>query len=260
MKNSMIQTKSTLINDFKKLGIKPKMTLIVHSSLSSIGNVSGGALSVIQALQEVLTEEGTLVMPTHSSHLSDPKEWDNPKINKNMWNKIRKEMPGYDKNTTPTYQMGIIPELFRTLPDVKRSNHPVYSFAAWGKEKNTLLENHSLNNGLGEYSPLARMYDLNGYILLLGTNYDSNTSMHLSEHRIGVFPQIKRKSPMIINDKKEWIVYSEIEYDEAAFIKIGESYEKNHLIQSGQVGEAQAKLINQKSIIDFTIQNLLSYA
>ena len=181
MKNSMLQTKSTLINDFKNLGIKPKMTLIVHSSLSSIGNVSGGALSVIQALQEVLTEEGTLVMPTHSSYLSDPKEWYNPKINKNMWNKIRKEMPGYDKNTTPTYQMGIIPEVFRTLPDVKRSNHPVYSFAAWGKEKNTLLENHSLNNGLGEYSPLARIYDLKGYILLLGTNYDSNTSMHLSE-------------------------------------------------------------------------------
>lgn len=65
---------------------------------------------------------------------------------------------------------------------------------------------------------------------------------------------------MIINDKKEWVVYSEIEYDEAAFIKIGESYEKNNSIQSGKVGQAQAKLINQKSIIDFTIQNLLSYA
>ncbi len=259
MKNNTIQTKSTLINDLKKIGITSKMTLIVHSSLSSMGQVSGGALSVIQALQEVLTKEGTLVMPTHSSHLSDPKEWYNPKIKKHMWNKIRKEMPGYDKNTTPTYQMGIIPEVFRTLPDVKRSNHPVYSFSAWGKEKNNILEKHSLNNGLGECSPLARIYDLDGYILLLGTNYDSNTSMHLSEHRIGVFPKIKRKSPMIINEKKEWVTYHEIEYDEASFIKIGELYENKNSIQSGIIGQAQAKLISQKSIIDFTNQNLLSY-
>jgi aminoglycoside 3-N-acetyltransferase len=65
-------TIETLVRDFESIGIKKGMALLVHSSLSSIGWVCGSAVSAIYALEQVLTENGTLVMPTHSSDLSDP--------------------------------------------------------------------------------------------------------------------------------------------------------------------------------------------
>jgi aminoglycoside 3-N-acetyltransferase len=73
-------TISTLRNDLRSLGIKEGMTLLVHSSLRSIGWVCGGVVSVILALEKVLTENGTLVMPTHSSDLPDPRNWRNPPV------------------------------------------------------------------------------------------------------------------------------------------------------------------------------------
>ncbi len=256
---NQIQTITSLKKDLTELGVKPGMTMIVHSSLSSIGFVCGGAVAVIHALQQVLTKEGTLVMPAHSTDLSDPKDWTNPKVNRKLWNEIKEEMPAFEKLVTPTYQLGVIPELFRNLPDVERSAHPAYSFSAWGKEKEFILNKHSLDNGLGEDSPLARLYDLNSYILLLGTDYDSNTSMHLSEHRVGVFPRVTEQSPVIVKGNKKWVSYDEIEYDEASFINIGEKFEEKHVVKKGLIGEATSKLINQKAIVDFTTANILQY-
>ena len=55
-----------LVSDFKSLGIKEGDVLLVHSSLSSMGNVEGGADTVIDALLEVLGKEGTLLFPAFS--------------------------------------------------------------------------------------------------------------------------------------------------------------------------------------------------
>src|SRR5690625_5154908 len=258
-KNNDIQTITSLKSDLKRIGIKEEMTLIVHSSLNSIGWVSGGALTLIQAIQETITNQGTLIMPSHSTDLSDPKDWINPKANKNEYEIVIKYIPAFDPQITPTYGLGVVPELFRTLPNVKRSNHPAYSFSAWGKEKDYILNNHSLNNGLGEESPLARIYDLNGYVLLLGTEYDSNTSMHLIEHRVGVFPRTTEKSPVIYKNKKSWETYNEREYEETNTIQIRSTFEKKQKVNTDMIRKAPSKLMNQKKLIDFTTENILRY-
>ncbi len=66
------RTRKTLTQDLINAGLIPGITVIVHSSLSSLGWVCGGAVTVVQALMDVLTVEGTLVMPTHSNDFSDP--------------------------------------------------------------------------------------------------------------------------------------------------------------------------------------------
>src|SRR5699024_12389631 len=104
---------------------------------------SRNALTLIQAIQEIITHQSTLIMPSHSTDLSDPKDSINPKANKNLWEIIRSDMQAFDPQITPTYGLGVVPELFRTLPNVKRSNHPAYSFSVWGKEKEYILNNHA---------------------------------------------------------------------------------------------------------------------
>ena len=148
----------SLANDFAALGLREGMTVLVHSSLSSLGWVNGGSQAVIMALEQVLTSSGTLVMPTHSGDLSDPAYWQNPPVPEAWWGVIRDTMPAFDPELTPTRSMGKIPETFRKQEGVLRSGHPQVSFAAWGAMAARVTGGHTLEYSLGEGSPLARLY------------------------------------------------------------------------------------------------------
>ena len=106
-------TTKTLEKDFSNIGLRDGMTILLHSSLSSIGWVCGGAVAVIIALENVLGPEGTIVMPSHSGDLSDPGIWENPPVHKSWWKIIKESMPAYDCDLTPTRGIGVIPEVFR---------------------------------------------------------------------------------------------------------------------------------------------------
>ncbi|MFW6269831.1 MAG: aminoglycoside N(3)-acetyltransferase, partial [Bacillota bacterium] len=167
----------------RKGGLKAGSTVIVHSSLSSLGWVCGGPVALIEALREVITVEGNIVMPAHSGDYSDPKYWENPPVPEEWWSTIRQEMPPFQPGITPTRGVGVVPETFRQYPDVHRSDHPASSFAAWGQKAEEIISNHDLDYALGENSPLAKIYELEGLILLIGVDHDRNTSLHLAEYR-----------------------------------------------------------------------------
>ncbi|PKR77594.1 AAC(3) family N-acetyltransferase [Halalkalibacillus sediminis] len=238
--------------ELKEMGIKNGMTVLVHSSLSKLGWVSGGSQAVIQALMNVLTEEGTLVMPSQSADLSDPSEWENPPVPESWWPIIREEMPAFDAEKTPTRQMGTIAEAFRTYPDVKRSSHPTCSFAAWGKNRDEIIGQHELAYGLGEGSPLKKLNDLDAHVLFLGTSYETNTSFHLGEYRAPGAKIEKEGSPIIENGKRAWKVYEEIEMKEDLFEEVGKAFEKDHPVKQGKMGLADSKLFKVRDAVDFS--------
>lgn len=250
-------TVRTLISDLNTLGVKPGAILLVHSAMSALGWVCGGQVTVVEALMKVLTAEGTLIMPTHSSHLSEPSNWQHPPVPHHWWEVIRASMPAFDPAVTPTRGMGVIPEAFRAMAGVRRSNHPTNSFASWGRHAEDIVRHHALNDPLGEDSPLARIYDLAGDVLLLGVGHGNNTSLHLAERRAFGEQQLRIQagSPMGGSAGREWVSYTEPEADDSDFESLGAHYAAtSESLVTGKVGLATALHMPQRDLVDFGVR------
>ena len=257
-KTKILATVESLQTDFKALGIEKGMVLLVHSSLSAMGWVCGGAVAVIIALQKVLGETGTLVMPTHSTDLSDPSQWENPPVPESWWETIRETMPAYDPGLTPTRSMGKIVETFRKQEGVLRSTHPQSSFCASGPQASYIINNHSLAYGFGEHSPLARIYDLNGFVLLLGVEHSSNTSIHLAEYRAN-FPTkrvVQDGAPISQAGARTWTTFEDIDVDDSDFDRLGADFlhsDDGKLVRHGKVAIANCQLMPQRAVVNFAV-------
>ena len=112
--NELPLTVDSLTEQLGVCGLQAGQTVLVHSSMSKLGWVAGGAQAVIQALLRVLGEDGTLMMPTHTTQNTDPGNWSNPPVPESWVPIIRANTPAFDPAITPTRGMGVIPELFRT--------------------------------------------------------------------------------------------------------------------------------------------------
>lgn len=116
----MAYTKADLKHDLAAMGLTGNETILIHSSMKSIGPVEGGADTVLDALMEFFAE-GLLLLPTHT------------------WRFINEENRVFDVRRSPCC-VGILPELFRQRPGVVRSLHPTHSMAAYGKGAAAYLE------------------------------------------------------------------------------------------------------------------------
>jgi len=247
-------TTGSIVAQLRDVGLEAGMTVMAHASLSRLGFVIGGAQTVVAALLEAVGQTGTLMMPTHSSSISEPSKWQNPPVPKEWWPTVRNEMPVFDPAVTPTSFMGAIVECFRHVPGVIRSHHPSVSAAAIGPNAQALTDGHELNNGLGEGSPQARLYDLDGHVLLLGVDHGNNTSLHISEYRadLGV-GQIQDGAPLIVDGERQWIELSHLATNEEDFAELGEAFASTGKERRGPVGTGTARFMRSRDVVDFGV-------
>lgn len=253
-------TVKSLSEELKKFGVKEDAIVLVHTSLSKVGWVNGGAMAFVDALMEVVDEtKGTIIMPAQTGDWSEPSRWQYPPVPESWWETIRETMPAFDPTKTPCPHMGAVANLFRTYPDVHRSTHPTVSFSAWGKEAKAITAEHSLNFGLGEHSPLKKLYEKDAQVLTVGTDYDTCTAMHLGEYRAPNPPLKEEGAAILENGKRVWRTYEDIDLDEDQFEAIGKQMEKDGLVKEGTIGNAQTKLYTLRHAVDYSTKHFTAY-
>ncbi len=247
-------TVASLTNDFRRLGLAPGDTVLVHASLSSLGWVCGGPQAVILALLAAICSperQGTLVMPAHSGDWSDPADWENPPVPPEWIPVIREQMPAFDPAITPTRGMGAIAELFRTFPGTRRSSHPQVSFCANGPLAEAIIADHPLTPSLGWDSPLGHLYARGAKVLLLGVGFENCTSFHLAETRMPAMPLVRMGTAVTEHGERGWKWFEDFDYDSDDFAALGADYEATHPVRSGLVGLATCRLFAMRTGVDF---------
>jgi len=250
-------TRGRLADDLRRLGVVEGSTVLVHSSMSRLGWVVGGAEAVVLALEDAVGTEGTLVMPAYSMNAPEPALWSDPPVPESWWPTIRDEWPPFDPDLSPAIRLGTIAETFRHQRGTQRSLHPNHSFCARGPNAARLLSGHALDESMGERSPLARLYDLDGEVLLLGVDHSSNSSLHLAEYRAswpGKHVGRPLKARFHRDGAVEEIVLHDLDLDSADFGALGAQFELDTAaVRTGPVALATGRLMRQRAAVDYAV-------
>lgn len=154
------EAQERITEDLLSAGLRRGAAVLVHSSLSSMGYVPGGAETVIRGLLAALGPDGTLLMPAFS------------------YDCVGAARPVFDVLRTPS-NVGTIPEYFRARPGTIRSINPTHSVCGIGAQAADILRNHHLDETACEaHSPFRLLRDYEGQILFLGCGLKPNTSIH----------------------------------------------------------------------------------
>lgn len=217
-----------VVDQLLALGVKSGGVLVVHTSFRAVRPVEGGPAGLIAALTEALGPGGTLVMPAMSAGDAV-----------------------FEARTTPTVEMGVVAETFRSLPGVVRSTHPGASFAARGPQATGICAPQPLSPPHGHDSPVGRVFDLDGQVLLLGVGHSENTTMHLAE-ALAAVPYWQAYETVIGPGTTAQI--PETDHCCRGFAKADGWLKGAQVV--GKVGSAVARLVGSRALIDAVVPRL----
>lgn len=244
-------TIESLVTDLSHLGIESGSTVMVHAALGKVGWTVGGPVAVIRALLHVLGPSGTLVMPCETPGLLDPEMLNDERVKPQWHDTIRKHLPVFDPDTTPT-TMGAIAEAFRTFPGTLRSHHPLVSVCAYGAQATEITREHALEFAEGANTPFEKLYTLGGQTLLLGVGFNRCTSLHYAESLVANRRTIVHRIPVIQNGERVWIDMPNMGHDDGVhFPVVGEQFAASGAVRFGCVGGAESMLFSTRALVDF---------
>lgn len=237
--------KTDIVKALRSGGLQHGSCVLLHSSLSSMGKVEGGADTVIDAFLEVLGDKGTIVVPTLTGDET----------------LCAAKPPVFDAQNSKCW-VGKIPETARQRPDAVRSLHPTHSAAAIGALAKELTIRHiDSTTPCDEISPYGLMAQIEeAYIVLLGVDHESNTTLHHVEE-LAASDYHMQSEPA-----KATIRYGSTELTRTVFLHIyGQERDFNAverlLLERGiqrnvQIGDATVRIVRTKPMVQVVLAAL----
>ena len=248
--NNLTLEKKDLKSDFKRLGVRSGMNIMVHSSLGQIGWVLGGASTVIEALIELLGSQGTIVMPAATPDCLLP-VLENDRMLEGGRTKVAEEIPLFNVSYTPT-TMGVIPETFRKWEGTLRSNHPISSVCAHGPLAKEVVGTHQLELSEGVNTPYEKVYMHDFKILLLGVGFNRCTMLHFGESKSN-HPRLTKSHYQILEGgHKKWVEVTDMANDNSTYFPlIGKKFVSLGKVAEAKIGNATSYLLSTKELVHF---------
>jgi aminoglycoside 3-N-acetyltransferase-4 len=227
-------SRAALVAQLQAIGVRRGDVLLVHTSFRAVRPVDGGPEGLIDALLAAVGPEGTLVMPSWTGRDDEP----------------------FDPGATPAApDLGIVADRFWRRPGVLRSNHP-FACAAAGPRAATIVADPLPLPPHIPASPVGRVHELDGRVLLLGVGHDADTTLHLAELMAGVPYRVRNRCTVLEDGRLRRIEYGENDHCCMRFALADEWLRGAGLQSEGRVGHADARTARSRDIVALAVPRL----
>jgi aminoglycoside 3-N-acetyltransferase len=205
-------TRPQLTASLRQLGLKPGAIVMVHASVRSVGKVYGGPDEVHLAVADAVGPGGTVMMYVGCEDGFDD-------VGRGVFSpdeeaEILRHQPPFDPQAArASRQFGILAEFFRSYPGTICSASVCARMAARGERAQWLMADQPWNYGFGRASPLEKLCQGGGKVLLLGSDRDEVTLLHHAEH-VAEFAgkRVARyQVPVVRDGRRTWIACEEFD-------------------------------------------------
>ena len=227
-------SRAELAAQLDALGVEQGSVVLIHMSYRAVRPVDDGPIGVIDALRMAVGPEGTIVMPSWSGDDDIPFD------------------PG---NSAACSSLGATADLFWRLPDVRRSAH-AFAFAAQGPQAERITSDPSPTPPHCLESPVGRVFERDGQVLLLGVGHDANTTIHLAEVMARVPYGVPKYYTVLENGSFVRVNYLENDCCCERFALADEWLRRGGLQREGRVGQATARLVRSQDLVSVTAAKL----
>lgn len=256
-------TQSRIVADSATIGLEKDDIVMVHASLRSVGTILGGPDVLIKGLLTAVGPGGTIM--AYTDWQDGVQEMTRSDAADKLDAAVLEELPPFEPSASRACrEYGILPEFLRTYRGAVRSGNPDASVCAVGGKAEWLCEDHPLQYGYGPGSPLAKLVEASGKVLLVGSPLDSVTLLHYSEHMAEVSGKriIRYREPILIDGQKQWVEIEEFDTDnpvvpaapEDYFGDIVQTFVSLGCGRSGTIGNAPSHLFDALRLHTFAVE------
>lgn len=252
----MPATRSSLATDLLRLGVRPGDLLMVHAGMRSMGAVTGGVNTVVQALLQTIGDAGTLTAYVDFEPFFEEED--------------DVDVPVFDKRIAHAARdHGVLHETLRNWPGARRSDHPDAGVVAIGRLAEWITSGHPFQYGHGPGSPFDKFVQAGGKVLLLGAPLDTITLLHFAEHQAHIPDKrvVRYRRLMPAPDGPRWLWFEEFDTSEPVhralpelcFEEIAQAYLHTGQGAQGTVGAAPSFLFDGPRLVAFGIAWIEAY-